>query len=99
MNSPIPENTPSNQFSTDYSPLVAEKNWMDTLSWYLLVMGFLAILTGGLFFWLYRQGSLRHADYVLNGNALGRYFLIGGVASYMVGRGLSHYRRIRRRRT
>jgi hypothetical protein len=82
----------------DYQDLTPQKNGVDTLAWYLLVMGFLGILTGGLFFWLYRQGSLRHADYVLNGNALGRYFLIAGITSYMLGRGLTHYRRLRRRR-
>jgi hypothetical protein len=98
MNEETPENSSLTQNPQDYSSLNEEKTWVDTLAWYLLVMGFISILTGGLFFWLYRQGSLRHAEYVLNGNALGSYLLIIGVASYMVGRGLSHYRRLRRRR-
>jgi hypothetical protein len=81
-----------------FDVLAPKKTWVDTLSWYMLVMGFIGILTGGLMFWLYRSGQLRYEDYVLNGNVLGGYFLIAGISCYLVGRVLSHVQRLRRRR-
>lgn len=93
--SQIPSSTPYDGAYEDLSP---RKTWVDTLSWYLLVIGFLAILAGGLMFWMYRNGQLRYEDYLLNGNALGGYFLIIGISCYLVGRILSHVQRSRRRR-
>ncbi len=81
-----------------HSDLVPRKTWQDTVAWYLLVMGFVCILTGGLFFWLYREGKLRYDDFILNGNALGLYFLMVGVSAYVIGRVMSHWLRIKRRR-
>jgi|GEM_PF-5983292 len=78
--------------------LADQKTWVDTLAWYLLVMGFSCILVGGLFFWLYGQGKLRYADYILNGHALGRYFLFAGIFSYLIGRILTYVRRLHRNR-
>lgn len=71
------------------------KNTLDTVSWYLVVVGFLAIVAAGLFFFL---REIRYQDYVLNGVALGRYMLGAGVVSYFAGRALSYYRRFRKKK-
>ena len=92
-----PAHDPQGQISTQ--SLVTPKTKADLLAWYLLVMGFISILTGGLFFYLHQQGRLQYDDFVINGNALGRYFLVGGILAYMTGRVLTHYLRLKRRKS
>ena len=77
-----------------YAPL-DEKNRLDTLSWYLVVIGFMAIAAAGLFLFL---REIRYQDYVLNGVALGRYLLVIGGLSYVAGRILAYYRRFRKQK-
>ena len=72
-----------------------EKNRLDTLSWYLVVIGFMSIAAAGLFLFL---REVRYQDYVLNGVALGRYLLLLGGGCYVVGRVLSYYRRFRKQK-
>jgi hypothetical protein len=98
MNMIPSEGEPTVQNPSSYEELAPRKTWVDNLAWYLLVMGFIGILTGGLFFWLFRSGKLRYDDFILNGNALGTYFLLAGVSCYLVGRFMTHWLRIRRRK-
>jgi hypothetical protein len=77
-----------------YAPLDG-KSRLDTLSWYLVVIGFMSIAAAGLFLFL---REIRYQDYVLNGVALGRYMLLLGGASYVAGRVLSYYRRFRKQK-
>ena len=72
-----------------------DKDGLDTLAWYLMATGFMAILGAGLFLFL---REIRYEDYVLNGVALGRYMLGAGVILYFAGRILSYYRKFRRRK-
>lgn len=72
-----------------------EKNALDTLSWYLVAIGFMSIAAAGLFLFL---REIRYQDYVLNGVALGRYLLVAGALFYVAGRFLSYYRRFRKRK-
>ena len=72
-----------------------QKNILDTVSWYLVVVGFLAILAAGLFLFL---REIRYQDYVLNGLVLGRYMLVAGMVSYFTGRILSYYRKYRKKK-
>jgi hypothetical protein len=71
------------------------QNAMDTLAWYLMATGFIALAAAGIFIFL---KTINYRDYVLNGSALGRYFLIGGMIFYFAGRGISYYRRFQRRK-
>lgn len=68
---------------------------LDTLSWYLMVTGFMAILAAGLFLFL---REIQYEDYVLNGLVLGRYMLGAGVLLYFSGRILSYYRKYRKKK-
>lgn len=68
---------------------------LDTLSWYLVAIGFMAILAAGLFLFL---REIRYRDYVLNGLVFGRYLLAAGVISYFAGRILSYYRKYRKKK-
>ena len=80
----------------EYNPYALDsKNGLDTLSWYLVVVGFLAIIAAGLFFFL---REIRYQDYVLNGVAMGRYLLGAGFLSYLAGRLLSYYRKFRKKK-
>lgn len=72
-----------------------ETSWVDTLSWYLLVVGLMCIVFAGLFLYL---REIRYQDYVLNGVVLGRYMLLAGAVSYVAGRILSYYRKYQRRK-
>ena len=71
-----------------------EEDRLDSLSWYLVVLGFISILLSGLCFYL---AQIRYRDYVLNATALGRYLLFAGILAYGVGRMISYYKRYRRR--
>jgi hypothetical protein len=68
---------------------------LDTLSWYLVVLGFVAILFAALCIYL---AQIRYRDYVLNARVLGGYLLGLGISLYAVGRGISYFRRFQRRR-
>src|SRR5688500_10453847 len=85
---------PKSPGQSESDPLGTRSTPMDTLSWYLLVVGFLAIVTAGLFLFL---REIRYQDYVLNGTVLGRYFLIAGATSYFAGRIITYTRRIRKK--
>ena len=74
------------------------KRWLDELSWYLLVMGFIAILTAGLCFFLYRNKPLTYADFSIDANTLGKCLLIAGLLSYVTGRVIHYIRRHQKRR-
>ena len=76
--------------------LVPKKNWVDEVSWYLMVMGFIAILAAGLCFILFRHRPLRYEDFSLDANVLGKYLLLAGLMSYAIGRILYYIRRYRR---
>ncbi len=80
------------------SDLVPRRTWMDEVSWYLMVMGFIGLLTAGLCFYFFHNRPLRYADFSLDANVLGKYLLITGMASYAAGRTVHYYRRFRRRR-
>ncbi|HLP43401.1 MAG TPA: hypothetical protein VK465_18000 [Fibrobacteria bacterium] len=68
---------------------------LDSVIWYLMATGFMAILGAGLFLFL---REIRYEDYVLNGAALGRYLLGAGVVLYFTGRILSFYRKFRKKK-
>lgn len=72
-----------------------ETSKLDTLSWYLLVIGLMSIGFAGVFLFL---KEIRYEDYVLNGVALGRYMLLAGAVSYVGGRGISYYRKYQRKK-
>jgi len=76
----------------------AQKNWVAGLSWYLLVLGFVAILLAALCFFLYRNKPLTYNDFSINANVLGRYLLSFGLLSYIMGRGIQYVRRFKARR-
>ncbi len=78
--------------------LIAKRNWVDELAWYLMVMGFIGLLFAGLCFFLFRNHPLTYANYSLNANVLGKYLLLAGMASYALGRIIYYVRRFRRRR-
>lgn len=73
-----------------------EDTKLDTLSWYLLVIGLMAIAFGGLLLFL---KELHYRDYVLNGVVLSRYMLLAGGGFYVSGRLLSYYRRYQRKKS
>jgi hypothetical protein len=81
-----------------YEDLAPKKNWVDETSWYLMVMGFIGILLSGLCFFLYRNRPLRYEDFSLDANVLGKYLLLAGLTSYMLGRAIYYYRRFRSRK-
>jgi len=72
------------------------KNWVDELSWYLLVLGFIAILVAGLCFFLFRNRPLTYADFSIDANTLGKYLMMFGLACYVVGRVLHYSRKLKR---
>jgi hypothetical protein len=72
-----------------------DKNGLDTLAWYLMVTGFMALAAAALFILL---KTVNYRDYTLNGAALGRYLLMGGIICYFAGRAISYYRRFQRRK-
>ena len=74
------------------------KNWLDTFSWYLLVMGFIAILVSGLCFFLFRNKPLTYDDFSIDANTLGKYLLVFGLVLYVVGRSIHYTRKLRNRR-
>ncbi len=74
------------------------KNWAGELSWYLLILGFIAILLAALCFFLYRNRPLTYNDFTINANVLGRYLLSFGVVCYVVGRTIQYVRRFKARR-
>ncbi len=74
------------------------KTWVDELSWYLLIMGFISILLSGLCFFLYRNKPLTYADFSIDANTLGKYLLMIGLLAYVVGRGIHYTRRLQKRR-
>lgn len=78
--------------------LTPKRNWLDETAWYLMVMGFIAILVAGLLFYLHPRHPLRYEDFHINAKVLGGYFLMGGVCSYFLGRVLSYIRRMQRNR-
>jgi hypothetical protein len=74
------------------------KRWMGKVSWYLLVLGFTAILLAGVCFFLYRDRPLTYSDFSINTNVLGRYLLGIGLVSYVLGRAIHYTRRLRARK-
>lgn len=84
----------SDKSQMDYSGL-HRQNGLDTLSWYLMATGFMALIAAGLFIFL---KTIHYRDYDLNASVLGRYLLVGGVVCYFIGRGISYYRRFQRRK-
>ena len=74
------------------------KNWVDEVSWYLLIMGFISILLAGVCFFLYRNKPLTYADFSIDANTLGKYLLILGLLAYVVGRGIHYTRRFQKAR-
>ena len=71
--------------------------WLDELSWYLLVMGFIIILIAGLCFFLFRNKPLTYADFSLDANVLGKYLLMAGLFCYVSGRGIHYFRKLKKR--
>jgi hypothetical protein len=72
------------------------KKWVDELSWYLLVMGFITILLAGLCFFLFRNRPLTYADFSIDANALGKYLMIAGLLAYVAGRIIHYTRKFRK---
>lgn len=71
------------------------QNGFDTLAWYLMATGFIALAAAGLFIFL---KTINYRDYTLNTTVLGRYLLMGGIGFYFAGRSISYYRRFQRRK-
>lgn len=76
----------------------ASKKWTGEVSWYLLIVGFSAIVLAGVCFFLYRNQSLTFNDFSINTNVLGRYLLGIGLVSYILGRAIHYTRRLRERK-
>ena len=74
------------------------KRWADDLSWYLLVLGFIAIVVAGLCFFLFRNHPLTYADFSIDANTLGKYLMILGLVSYIAGRAIYYSRKLKRRK-
>jgi hypothetical protein len=82
----------------DLLDLSPQKNWVDELAWYLLVMGFIGILLAGVLFYMHPRYPLRYEDFHINAKVLGGYVLIAGVSSYFSGRILTYIRRMQRKK-
>ncbi len=69
---------------------------LDTLSWYMVVFGFVALALAGLCFYL---KTIHYRDFLLNGNLLGNYLLMFGVTLYVAGRAIKYYKRFKNKET
>ena len=85
----------------DTSCLEKSRSRWDQISWFMVLFGFISILTAGLFFYLQRNHPLHYrtggAEYTLNANKLGQYFLMFGIVLYFLGRIIRYYQRFQRR--
>jgi hypothetical protein len=84
--------------SPDSEGLITKRTWVDELSWYCMVMGFIGLLLAGLCFFFYRNRPLVYSDFSIDANVLGKYLLMLGMASYAGGRAIFYARRYQRRR-
>jgi hypothetical protein len=77
-----------------------KKDRLETLRWYLVTMGVIALILAAVCIFLGRSGSVSffsHKDFALNPIVLGRYLLLAGFVSYAAGRAITYYRRFSKR--
>lgn len=73
---------------------------LDTVSWYLVVIGLVALGFAALCLLLDHTGNrefFSHKDFALNPVALARKLLIVAAVAYAAGRGIKYYQRFRKR--
>ena len=75
--------------------MIESEDRLADLSWYLVVLGFIAAIGGAALILLLDRISYR--DFFINADALGWKLVMGGGASYFVGRGIYYYRRFRKK--
>ncbi len=86
----------------DPSPLMKDfddfgkEDKLDTLSWYMVVFGFVSLALAGLCLYL---KTIHYRDFLLNGNLLGQYLMMLGVALYVGGRAIKYYKRFKNKET
>jgi hypothetical protein len=79
---------------------LGKRDRLETLRWYLVTIGVIALVLAAICIFMGRNGStgfFSHKDFALNPIALGRYLLLAGFVSYASGRAITYYRRFSKR--
>ncbi len=100
---PEPETNPAETPRFDPSQYrdLGEKTALDTLSWYLIATGVMALLFAALCLIMDRTGHrdfFAHKDFSINPNFLGRWLLMASICLYGAGRAIVYYQRFSKRK-